>query len=520
MVTLEIRFPAGRYHATPWDRQVNEGEIDWPPSPWRLVRAFQAVWLARAQEDIPEATAVRLVEALASHLPLYSLPPASTGHTRHYMPSYGTTLDGKDSDKVFDTFAAMGRNEPLTVSWPDLHLDAELEQALGLLAERMTWLGRCESWVTVSHQPGVPSAPADCRPAGADPPLPGEERIRVLCPRSPGDYREWSATLPRPKGKGKKPLAPETLFEALMLDTADLKAAGWSQPPAGRWVDYLRPAHCLSGSAGRVQPRPRRRATRCPSVARYALASPVPPDLAEAVRVGDKLHQALVRLSDGHPTFTGRNADGSRRQGHQHAHFLAEPGPGGSKVRYATLWAPEGFDDRARRALEELTWLSHIGDHPLQAILLGFGQVEDFRLSPGGRPGAAGTSLVGSSRVWASLTPFVPTRHPRERGSRKFEDGLRVGGPEHDLRRLLKASGHPEPVQAHRLPECRLAGREFPWNRFRTRRLDGDGLLGGGPFVGWRLVFPEPVSGPLCLGYGSHFGLGLFVPEEGDAGPP
>jgi hypothetical protein len=28
-----------------------------------------------------------------------------------------------------------------------------------------------------------------------------------------------------------------------------------------------------------------------------------------------------------------------------------------------------------------------------------------------------------------------------------------------------------------------------------------------------RLRFAEPVRGPLCLGYGSHFGLGLFQAE-------
>ena len=31
-----------------------------------------------------------------------------------------------------------------------------------------------------------------------------------------------------------------------------------------------------------------------------------------------------------------------------------------------------------------------------------------------------------------------------------------------------------------------------------------------------RLTFPEPISGPLCLGHSSHFGLGLFaaVPQD------
>ena len=33
--------------------------------------------------------------------------------------------------------------------------------------------------------------------------------------------------------------------------------------------------------------------------------------------------------------------------------------------------------------------------------------------------------------------------------------------------------------------------------------------------IGVRLTFPEEVRGPLTLGYGSHFGLGQFVPEGG-----
>jgi CRISPR-associated protein Csb2 len=28
----------------------------------------------------------------------------------------------------------------------------------------------------------------------------------------------------------------------------------------------------------------------------------------------------------------------------------------------------------------------------------------------------------------------------------------------------------------------------------------------------WRLVFPEPVTGPLALGFACHYGLGLFKP--------
>ena len=50
--TLAIRFPLRRYHANPWDRAVNEGASEWPPSPWRLLRALVATWHTR-WPDLP-----------------------------------------------------------------------------------------------------------------------------------------------------------------------------------------------------------------------------------------------------------------------------------------------------------------------------------------------------------------------------------------------------------------------------------------------------------------------------------
>ncbi|MFZ2345189.1 MAG: type I-U CRISPR-associated protein Csb2, partial [Candidatus Microthrix parvicella] len=49
-LNVQVSFPLGRYHATPWDRHVNEGAVEWPPSPWRMVRALIAVWHDRCPE--------------------------------------------------------------------------------------------------------------------------------------------------------------------------------------------------------------------------------------------------------------------------------------------------------------------------------------------------------------------------------------------------------------------------------------------------------------------------------------
>ena len=66
MTVLQLSFPAGRFHATPWGRHVNEGAVEWPPSPWRIVRALIATWHWKAKADVPEAVMRSLVTALAA----------------------------------------------------------------------------------------------------------------------------------------------------------------------------------------------------------------------------------------------------------------------------------------------------------------------------------------------------------------------------------------------------------------------------------------------------------------------
>ena len=59
---------------------------------------------------------------------------------------------------------------------------------------------------------------------------------------------------------------------------------------------------------------------------------------------------------------------------------------------------------------------------------------------------------------------------------------------------------------------CELQGRSVRWIEFRRERLFGGGSRGQGLGYGFAIEFPEPVSGPICLGYACHFGLGLFLP--------
>ncbi len=42
-LTISIRFLTGRAHLHPWQTHHSEGRVEWPPSPWRLLRALVAV---------------------------------------------------------------------------------------------------------------------------------------------------------------------------------------------------------------------------------------------------------------------------------------------------------------------------------------------------------------------------------------------------------------------------------------------------------------------------------------------
>ena len=160
MIGLEVRFLAGRFHANDWHRAHNEGVPEWPPSPWRVLRALVSAAYA---EDVDLAAAKLLLDKL-SGLPRYRLPLAVDAHTRHYMP------DAEDSNhtktKVFDAFVAIDGGarspQPMTMAW-SVDFSSEERVLLARLARRVTYLGRAESWAELTPI-DVDDGPWDCWP--------------------------------------------------------------------------------------------------------------------------------------------------------------------------------------------------------------------------------------------------------------------------------------------------------------------------------------------------------------------
>lgn len=541
-VALELRFPGCRYHATPWDAHVNEGRVEWPPSPWRLLRALVAVRFLKARDEVPEPVLRALLAALAAEPPRYALPRQVSGaHTRHYMPLYADA-----TTKVFDTFLHVPDDVPVHVVWPAVELSSDLFRALAVLASRLTYLGRAESWVEAYARDAAPDILLDCRPVDAGSPADdGDEVVRVLAPVPPGNFAHWRAAVAdeqltrtleakrrKAAGRGKDPNGvkltkkdrerveaglPEDLLAVLSADTTLLRKTGWNRPPGTRFVEYARPRAARAVTA--TSPAT---AAQFPTVARLAVAGSVRPSITEAVHEADKIRTALLSWSDSSPVFSGRDPAHVRITGHRHAFVLPEANGRDGRITHVTLFAPMGFDDVARRALEGVRKVWQRRSPDLQLVLTGLGDPSTF----GGLDRRTGQSpILARSRVWVSRTPFVPTRHPKRSagGVPKLDGhGRAVGSPEHDLVRLLcellaqppwSQRLDPSDIRVEPVGHTTLGGKPVRWLAFETRRRRGGGTRGPLGVHGFRVHLPVEIQGPLALGYGAHFGLGVFEPE-------
>lgn len=541
MPTLLIRFPGRRYHATPWGSHVNEGLIEWPPSPWRLLRALLSTGYTALgwSGETPPDDARSLIEKLAGTLPWFRLPPAIGAHTRHYMPLGALTNKGREKTAlVFDTWAQVDDGE-LAVTW-DVELTADEFRCLEHLAEHLGYLGRSESWVVARV-----AAPGAALPPGSDAmpcddtavPGPGWEQISLLAANSAIEYSEWQQTavatalaeLEAKSKKGKKPTKkqrekcqapfPTDLIASMQSTTSWLRKHGWSQPPGSRRVLYWRRADALDAGA----PRRRRTPVSAQPVEAMLLSMSTSsgndhalPPVTRTLPQAELIHRSLVGAAAKmfevvSPCLSGCDEHGKPlKHGHRHAHVLPLDLDGDGHLEHILIWAPMGLDASAQatvRAVRQTFTKGGFG--PIKMALVAAGSLGDLRRMPG-TYGERLSALLGPANgatEWVSQTPFVLPRHRKLRGRNSLQGQVAAE---------LASRGLTEPLEVGDLDtkaERWLRLRHF----IRSRRSGPPAPVDCGFPVALRLARPE--TGPICLGYGSHFGLGLFVSagkEHGD----
>ncbi|HPS91172.1 MAG TPA: type I-U CRISPR-associated protein Csb2 [Methanothrix sp.] len=264
-----------------------------------------------------------------------------------------------------------------------------------------------------------------------------------------------------------------------------------------------------------------------PTVARYVVSAGRPVLLTDAIILADRVHETLVSLSDGASVFTGCDSHREPLQGNRHAYIFCESNnrsgeDDGGEITHIVVYASMGFGSSDLKALENLSEIWGENDLRVAVVLQGLGQLEDFSVnsavnSVGMDADHPFCPLLSRSRIWVSRTPFIPTRHPKvtRAGALKLDGrGLQIGSPEHEVRRLLGLEGLSEIASVEPIAGTILGKRQIVWSSFRLSRDGGRGRRAGSRGYGFRIEFSEPVQGPLAVGYGAHFGMGLFVPED------
>ena len=546
-VTLAFRFVAGRYHATPFGHHVNEGLIEWPPSPWRLLRALISVGYTSGtwDGDGPPDVVRRLIAKLASELPHYRLPPTVGAHSRHYMPI--GVLDPKTKVEkttlVFDTWARVEGQE-LVATWRDVVLDDVERSMLVGLAGRLNYLGRSESWVEGRVMgDGVPAPEANCFPEQAgNTPGRGWEQVALLAPDNASAFETWRtarleealADLAVPearrpakalldkRAKAEEPY-PSDLLDCLQKDTTWLRSHGWNRPPGSRRVFYWRPSDAVSVGVPKA-----RRAVRSPRVDAMLLSltnasrnDHALPPVTRTLPQAELLHRALVGIAARNglpppPELAGRDRDRRPLRGpHEHAHINPLDLDGDGHLDHVLVWAPGGLGANAQAAIRAARkTFTKGGVEPLRLALAATGDLPDMVRLPGTH-GRRMEHLTRRASSWRSVTPFVPPRHIKARGKNTLEGQIRAE---------LRVRGFPDPATVLSLPPGPRVRRTAPeggypdeegkatWNRFRHFKLARQRGPEPPQTCGFaiRLEFAHPVAGPIAIGYGSHFGLGLF----------
>ena len=317
---------------------------------------------------------------------------------------------------------------------------------------------------------------------------------------------------------------PERLADALSLDDADCPDRGSTRSPAFREVICVRgwaaPPRAVARAAGN---RPARIARGLPSVARFLLAGRPRPRIADAIRIGELMRRAaLAQFGWRHDEASGRSiplapweVSGRDAEGrplkdstHRHAFWLPEDADGDGWIDHVSVFIAAGINREIQARLDRITrlWLTSrqrsedvdiepgsVGNWRL--ALEGFGSPADF---------ASGARIFGTSSRWRSVTPFLASGH------------LKAAGYCGEVRRLLQRRGqHAADIGVRELKTIDVAGTQRRATHFHRSRSHGREAQPDAAGALLNIVLPSALEGPLAIGYGSHFGLGLFIAADG-----
>jgi CRISPR-associated protein Csb2 len=484
VITVELLHGTIRCASTEDATLTGHPSAEWPPSPARLYQALVAADGTGSRSrvtggpvglDLLEAPPViRAVE--------YREAPVSAVNPRYVvidtapidkgvLKSGGHVQDypAREAQLVRPGARVAPKVPVVAYVWPDaLPRDAELV-ALRARCARVGYLGAADSPVRV--------------------------RVSTEVSRVADDLPSWQ---PSPQGDLPLPVAYPGF-----LDDLDVAFADWSDggsPRRGAWIPRLLASYVSPGGhrneASELAPClwlrfdrsvPGRRVLAVTQALRAALL-----EGADRAAGGSALVPAVIH---------GHHEPGAR--GVEHCRVLALPNAGfpqsDGRIHGACLWFPPGTDpadvELARTALAGIARL--VGDG---GVDVGLSMFDGVRTPVSSNP----ARWVGPARRWVSVFPVVHER--RVKGALTLAE----------VTRWCQWAGLTEPVSFReaRVPLVPGAVTLAPTEALRSGA--------NRPYSHLELSFADPISGPVALGWGRHFGLGLMAPTKArshDRGP-
>ena len=464
-LTLQFEFLTGRYHATKWGRNVNEGLVDWPPSPWRIIRAIISSWKIY-HKDIENFEMEFILKELCGSKVSFKIPNAIQSHTRHYMPIK------RKSEKVIDSFIMMNKDEYLYVHWHDLNLESKQREILRKLLSSIKYLGRAESWchVKITEQNITPN----CILLEDNHSSENNDIINMIIP------------------------TPDTTLENLCVSIQDMYKTKKSQPDGSRFIQYIRPTDCLTS----IQHTTNTNNVEI-NVVRYVITGKIRPKITETINVGDFIKRVVMSLygkkNDGKisETFSGKDSDKQKLSGNTHAYYLPTDEDEDGILDHLTIFAKKSFNEKEFDALNIMDIIRYQNQW-FNLVYQTRGKSVDFKQIP----------ILGSSKKWESVTPFVLNKHMSLRGPKN--ERYVKDGPEDQLRdEIIKRFGERIKIKNIKINNAKSKMKSgfmpIQFKRWRKSRLPGFGAYDV------QIEFENEIQGPISFGHGAHFGLGLFV---------
>ncbi|MCC6335179.1 MAG: type I-U CRISPR-associated protein Cas5/Cas6 [Myxococcales bacterium] len=588
-LVLRQEFPLGRFHATPWRvNPYDDPHGEWPPSPWRLVRAVTARWYQWAREALPEpdvAQLEKLQTALCKSTYAFHLPPnARKGSPlRQYHPTefamdppnwrdvgvFARTSKapkkgkkGQQGEKELTEDEKKIEKQVKDLKIKKLSLDLadsgrwtievkalkqaarddasieRLEKNLGKPTEdwrRIADAGRRSygmSLVQDNYWCVAPEAPVWWFIEGDDwtddlRELLGQclERMtyfgraetltRVRVAGSSDKILQANCTLADKRTADAVPvLSPlkEATREDIERTTDNPEVVKRAIPPGAQWLYAVRPERPAARERRRV---PEHR-SGC-HLMQFAIGWNVAPERRAVVRLTARFRGAvlreLLRLKTGDASanwtrasrdvrevvadMTGKDANGDVLKGHRHTEFLAWC-EDGQPTRLLVWRGSRAFDADEQEAIQlaaarDVSWAAAGSDSDGWKVRL---VPLDQAVPP--PPGFGGQS----SKLWESVTPYVPPRHHLRGGKEREGESMAE-----QIRREVEGREIAHSVEVELVGTPQWVAVHVPRREANKRAFIGDRR---GQMV--RLRFTTPVVGPIRLGHSSSFGLGLFQP--------